>query len=65
MTEASLSSFGTNGFRSPSAGGLSRDNATCLTRSLIGNHAYSCALPVRGGVCDCQTGYNPSTNPWP
>lgn len=27
-------------------------------------HTYTCALPTRGGVCNCQPGHNPSINPW-
>lgn len=25
-------------------------------RSLLGHHTFSCALPTRGGVCDCLPG---------
>lgn len=28
-------------------------------------HTFSCALPTRGGVCDCQPGHDPSIDPWP
>lgn len=28
-------------------------------------HTYTCALPTRGGVCDCQPGHNASIDPWP
>jgi hypothetical protein len=31
----------------------------------IEKHTYTCALPTRGGVCNCQAGHNPSINPWP
>jgi hypothetical protein len=36
-----------------------------IARGFLGNHLYSCALPVRGGVCDCQSDHDPSTDPWP
>jgi hypothetical protein len=28
-------------------------------------HTYSCALPTRGGVCDCQPEQVQTTEPWP
>ena len=38
---------------------------TGIPRGLLGNHTYWCALPVRGGVCNCQSDHDPSTDPWP
>ena len=34
-------------------------STTNLPSGLLGNHTYSCALPARGGVCNCQTGPQP------
>ena len=47
------------------AGQLNADGEASIARGFLGNHTYSCALPVRGGVCDCQSDHDPSTNPWP
>jgi hypothetical protein len=44
---------------------VSTDIETSIRRGFLGNHTYSCALPVRGGVCNCQLDHNPSTDPWP
>jgi hypothetical protein len=44
---------------------VSTDIETSIARGFLGNHTYSCALPVRGGVCDCQSDHDPSTDPWP
>ena len=41
------------------------DTETAIRRGFLGNHTYSCALPVRGGVCNCQSDHDPSTDPWP
>ena len=35
------------------------------TASTFQTHTYTCALPTRGGVCDCQPGHDPSIDPWP
>jgi hypothetical protein len=44
---------------------VSTDSETSISRGFLGNHTYSCALPVRGGVCDCQSDYDRTTDPWP
>lgn len=44
---------------------VSADGEQSFLRGLLGNHTFSCALTVRGGVCNCQSGHNPSTDPWP
>jgi hypothetical protein len=44
---------------------VSIDSETSISRGFLGNHTYSCALPVRGGVCNCQSGHDPSSDPWP
>jgi len=44
---------------------VSTDSETRISRGFLGNHTYSCALPVRGGVCNCQQGHDPSADPWP
>jgi hypothetical protein len=44
---------------------VSIDRETSIPRGFLGNHTYSCALPVRGGVCNCQPDHDPSTDPWP
>ena len=38
---------------------------THASDTTIQRHTYTCALPTRGGVCNCQPGHNPSINPWP
>jgi len=38
---------------------------THASDTTIQRHTYTCALPTRGGVCDCQPGHDPSSNPWP
>jgi hypothetical protein len=38
---------------------------TQASDTTIQRHTYTCALPTRGGVCDCQPGHDPSINPWP
>jgi hypothetical protein len=38
---------------------------THYSESTIQRHTYTCALPTRGGVCDCQPGHDPAINPWP
>lgn len=30
-----------------------------------GNHTFGCALPMHGGVCNCQPGHNATADPWP
>ena len=64
MTAASISNS-ISGSQGLLTGELSTDNETSIPRSFLGNHTYSCALPVRGGVCNCQSGHDPSTDPWP
>lgn len=32
---------------------------------LFGRHTFSCALPTRGGICNCRPGHDPSIDPWP
>ena len=44
---------------------MSMNGEIGVPRGLLGNHTYWCALPVRGGVCNCQSDHNPSTDPWP
>lgn len=44
---------------------MSTNSETGFPRGLLGNHTYWCALPVRGGVCNCQSDHDPSTDPWP
>jgi hypothetical protein len=44
---------------------VSTDSETSISRGFLGNHTYSCALPERGGVCNCQSDHDPSTDPWP
>jgi hypothetical protein len=61
-TATGTSSSGYQGFL---AGELNTDGEASIARGFLGNHTYSCALPVRGGVCDCQSGHDPSTDPWP
>ena len=39
---------------------MSNDSDTTIRK-----HTYTCALPTRGGVCNCLPGHNPSINPWP
>ncbi len=38
---------------------------TYASNTTTQRHTYTCALPTRGGVCNCQPGHNPSINPWP
>jgi len=38
---------------------------THATETTSETHTYACALPTRGGVCDCQPGHDPSIDPWP
>ena len=49
----------------PGMSPVSTDSETSIRRGFLGNHTYSCALPVRGGVCNCQLDHDPSTDPWP
>jgi hypothetical protein len=44
---------------------VSIDSQTRVLGGFLGNHTYSCALPVRGGVCNCQLDHDPATDPWP
>jgi hypothetical protein len=44
---------------------MSTNSETGFPRGLLDNHTYWCALPVRGGVCNCQSDHDPSTDPWP
>ena len=44
---------------------MTTNSETSTTRGFLGNHTYSCALPVRGGVCNCHLDHNPSADPWP
>ena len=64
MTAASISNS-ISGSQGLLAGELSTHSETSVPRSFLGNHTYSCALPVRGGVCNCQSDHDPSTDPWP
>jgi hypothetical protein len=38
---------------------------THASDTAIQRHTYTCARPTRGGVCDCQPGPDPATDPWP
>jgi hypothetical protein len=64
MTAAVISNS-SSGSRRLHVGELSTDSEMSIVRGFLANHTYSCALPVRGGVCDCQSDHDPSTDPWP
>ena len=38
---------------------------TYASDTTIQRHTYTCALPTRDGVCNCQPEHDPSINPWP
>jgi hypothetical protein len=44
---------------------VTTDSEIIIAVGFLGNHTYSCALTVCGGVCNCQSGHNPSVDPWP
>ena len=44
---------------------MSTDSETSISRGFLGNHTYSCALPVRGGVCNCQSDHDPTSDQSP
>ena len=47
------------------AAAVTSDSEIVIAVGFLGNHTYSCALTVCGGVCNCQSGHNPSIDPWP
>jgi hypothetical protein len=62
---AALTSDSIVGSRGLAGDASSTDSEMDPPRGFLGNHTYSCALPVRGGVCDCQSDHNPAADPWP